>query len=96
MLWQGASSALNKKGPAYVDFKKESRAPLLLIAGTNDHVVPQSVVAKEFAAYDKKDTTGHPVVEYKTFEGKTHGIVNQAGWQEVADYALSFIDKHVK
>ena len=30
------------------------------------------------------------------FEGRTHGIVNQKGWQEVADYALAFVDKYVK
>jgi len=96
VLWQGALGGLSEKGPAHVDFKKESRAPLLLIAGTIDHVVPESVVAKEYAAYEKQGKDGHSIVEYKVFEGRSHGIVNQTGWQEVADYALAFIDKHVK
>ena len=96
VLWQGVAGALSESGPAHVDFKKENRAPLLLTAGTKDHVVPQSVVAKEYAAYEKQGKDGHPVVEFKIFEGKTHGIVNQEGWQQVADYALDFVDKYVK
>jgi non-heme chloroperoxidase len=96
VLWQGATSGLSEKGPAHVDFKKENRAPLLLIAGTKDHVVPESVVAKEYAAYQKQGKDGNAIVEYKVFEGKTHGIANQKGWQEVADYVLAFVDKHVK
>jgi non-heme chloroperoxidase len=96
VLWQGVASALKESGPAHVEFKKECRAPLLLIAGTKDHVVPQSVVAKEFAAYEKQGKDKHSVVEFKVFDGKTHGIVNQEGWQQVADYALAFVDKYVK
>jgi non-heme chloroperoxidase len=96
VLWQGVAAALNKDGPAHVEFKKENRAPLLLTAGTLDHVVPESSVAKEFAAYEKLGKEGSPIVEFKVFEGKSHGIVNQPGWQEVADYALAFIDKYVK
>ncbi len=72
----------------------KTRAPLLLIAGTKDHVVPRVVVEKEFKAYKKGE--GQPTVELKLFEGKTHGIVNQAGWQEVADYALAFAERERK
>jgi len=34
-------------------------------------------------------------VEMKCFEGRTHGIVNQEGWEEVADYALNFVEEHL-
>ncbi|KAH8888622.1 alpha/beta-hydrolase [Thozetella sp. PMI_491] len=93
VLWEGALGGLKAKGPAHVDFRRECRAPLLLVAGTNDHVVPKSTVEKEFAAYDK---TGQAVVELKVFEGRTHGIVNQEGWKEVADYGIEFALKHTK
>jgi non-heme chloroperoxidase len=93
VLWEGALGGLKAKGPAHVDFRRECRAPLLLVAGTNDHVVPKSTVEKEFAAYDK---TGQAVVELKVFEGRTHGIVNEEGWNEVADYAIEFALKHAK
>jgi non-heme chloroperoxidase len=63
------------------------------MTGTNDNVVAQSTVEKEFAAYDKD---GPALVELKLLEGKTHGIVNQGGWREVADYALEFCEQHMK
>jgi alpha-beta hydrolase superfamily lysophospholipase len=96
VLWQGALGATSQSGPAHVDFKKENRVPLLLIAGSNDHVIPESVVSKEYAAYEKAGKGDQSIVEFKVFEGKSHGIVNQSGWQEVVDYALAFVDKHVK
>ncbi|KAE8334725.1 Alpha/Beta hydrolase protein [Aspergillus arachidicola] len=91
VLWQGALGGLSKSGPAHVEFDKSTRAPLLLISGTNDHVVTQSTVEKEFAMYDK----GPTVVELKVFEGRTHGIINQEGWEEVADFALEFCEGHL-
>ena len=30
------------------------------------------------------------VTEYKEFPGRTHFIIAQPGWQEVADYALAW------
>ena len=94
VLWQAALSGLSSGGAAHVDFKKECRAPLLLIAASLDHVVPQVTVQKEFDAYQKGD--GHPVVEMKVFEGRSHGIVNQKGWEEVADFALDFVERETK
>jgi len=94
VLWQAALSGLSSGGDAHVDFKKECRAPLLLVAASKDHVVAQSTVQKEFDAYKKGD--GQPVVEMKVFEGRSHGIVNQEGWAEVADFALGFAEREIK
>jgi len=85
VLWQGASGGLSKTGEAHVDFQKVTRAPLLLVAGTNDLVVPKSTVEKESAAYN-----GPALVEFKVLEGRTHGVVNQDGWEEVADFVLNW------
>ncbi|KAF3385435.1 hypothetical protein F1880_001701 [Penicillium rolfsii] len=94
VLWQGAKGMLKKSGPAHVEFSKPDRAPLLLIAGTNDHVVPIHTVQKEFDEYVA--AKGPAVVDLKIFEGRTHGIVNQYGWKEVADFAIAFAEKHVE
>ncbi|KAJ5703931.1 hypothetical protein N7493_011069 [Penicillium malachiteum] len=94
VLWQGVTGMLKKSGPGHVDFDKTDRAPLLLIAGTNDHVVPLHTVQKEFDAYIAAKTTA--TVELKIFEGRTHGIVNQDGWKEIADFAIDFADGHAK
>ncbi|KAF8867236.1 hypothetical protein BDZ45DRAFT_794962 [Acephala macrosclerotiorum] len=74
VLFQGVLGLLNKKSKGSVDFGKKDRAPLLLVAGTNDHVVPREVVEAE-----KKHYVGPAVVDFKVLEGRTHGIVNQAG-----------------
>jgi non-heme chloroperoxidase len=90
VLWQGALGVLGG-GDGAVDWKKADRAPLLLVAGTNDHVVPREVVEAE-----KKKYVGKAVVELKVFEGRTHGIVNQEGWEEVAGFALEWVKEKAK
>ena len=40
-------------------------------------------------------SAGSPaIVEYKEFAGRTHRIVSQDGWEEVADYALNWATTH--
>jgi pimeloyl-ACP methyl ester carboxylesterase len=90
ILWQGALGALGG-GDGAVEWRKADRAPLLLIAGTNDHVVPREVVEAE-----KKHYAGPAVVDLKIFEGRTHGIVNQEGWKEVAAFALKWVQEKAK
>lgn len=89
-MWQ-AASGLVIKGEAGVEWAKKDRAPLLLIAGTNDHVVPREVVEAE-----KKKYHGPAIVELKVFNDRTYGIVNQTGWKEVADFALNWVGEEAK
>ncbi|EHK49448.1 uncharacterized protein TrAtP1_010672 [Trichoderma atroviride] len=91
VLWQGAIGGLvHPKGVLHVDFNKDDRAPLILISGSKDHVVPPQTVKKEYKAYQK----GSGLVEYKEFEGRSHGIVSQEGWEDVLEYALEFVEKY--
>jgi hypothetical protein len=34
------------------------------------------------------------VVDLKEFPGRTHYVVGQDGWEEVADYALAWAESH--
>lgn len=43
VLWQGALANFNPHTPDQVDFHNDNRAPLLLIAGGADHIVPAAV-----------------------------------------------------
>lgn len=94
ILWQGLEGAFtlpgNAKSDGHVDFAKADRAPLLLIGGSMDNVVPPAVVRAELKHYK-----GPAVVEMKIFDGRTHGIVNQAGWEEVADFALEWVKAYI-
>lgn len=81
VLWQGAIGGLvHPKGVLHVDFNKHDRAPLLLISGSKDHVVPPQTVKKEYKAYQK----GSGLVEYKVFEGRS-----------VRTLSIHYDDRHV-
>jgi pimeloyl-ACP methyl ester carboxylesterase len=70
----------------YVNFKNDDRAPLLLIAGGEDHIMPPAVNKSNFKHY-KSDKA---ITEYKEFEGRSHYTCGEPGWEEVADYALAW------
>jgi len=86
VLLEGAFCNFNPKTALKADFAKSDRAPLLFIAGGEDHVVPASVNKSNAAKYAKSGA----VTELKEFPGRSHFTVGQAGWEEVADYALNW------
>jgi len=73
----------------WVNYKNDSRAPLLFIAGGEDHIMPPSVQqsnAKHYAT----DT----VTEYHEFPGRSHWTCGEPGWEQVADHALDWALEH--
>ena len=90
VLFQAAFANFNPHAATAVDFHNNDRAPLLLISGGNDHVSPASVVEANFKLY--RHSTA--VTEYKDFPGRTHYTLGQDGWEQVADYALSWAETH--
>jgi pimeloyl-ACP methyl ester carboxylesterase len=71
---------------AKVDFR-QSRGPLLLVAGDADHTIPAKL---NFANYRKYASAGS-VTDYKLFPGRNHGVLLQPGWEEVASYILDWL-----
>lgn len=74
---------------ARIDFVRP-RAPLLFIAGEEDHIIPISLVRSQYAA----QAVSPSITDFKSFPGRCHYIVGQPGWEEVADYALAWIDSN--
>ncbi len=68
-------------------FANTTRAPLLLIAGGSDHLVPASVVESTFRRYQKSTAR----TDYYAFPGRCHWIIAQDGWDEVAEFILRWI-----
>jgi non-heme chloroperoxidase len=68
---------------------KSVTCPVLVISGGQDMIVPASVVAQVAKKYQK--TTD---VTYKEFPNFAHAIHQQAGWQEIVDYAADWIKTH--
>jgi len=71
-----------------IDFKKP-HAPLLFIGGGSDHIFPVSLTQTIAGRY--KDSGSR--VDVKIFEGKSHFICGEAGWENVADYIIDWFEK---
>jgi len=86
VLFQAALANFNPHAATRVDFENDTRAPLLIIAGGVDHVSPPVVNESTAKLQGKSDA----ITAYKEFPGRSHYILGQAGWEEVADYALAW------
>ncbi len=91
VLWEGAFANFNPRTPLKLDFKNENRAPLLLIAGGSDHIVPAPVDRQASRRFER---SSEAPTEYKEFPGRSHFTIAQEGWEEVADYALDWALQH--
>jgi len=70
-----------------VDFKKP-HPPLLITAGEKDHIVPAVLNRSNFKKYK-----GSSITEFKEFAGRDHFLIGERGWEEVADYSLSWLER---
>ena len=73
-------------GAARVDLPPP-HAPLLMIAGDKDHIMPASLNRSNYKRYRKSPSR----TEFKEFPGRAHyTIIAGCGWEEVADCALEW------
>jgi alpha-beta hydrolase superfamily lysophospholipase len=73
-----------------VDFGNDSRSPLLIVAGADDRIVPAAVVRRNHRKYARSPA----VTDFREFAGRTHWIIAQEGWQEVAGFIADWIVSH--
>ena len=76
------------KDDTWVDYDNEGRAPLLFISGSVDHLMPPSIQRSNAKHWNDKVVT-----EVKEFEGP-HLLPAWPGWEQVADYALDWAERH--
>ena len=84
---KNTASTMNAKSPIRVDFSNGTRAPLLLIAGAKDRIVPPVINRRNFKAYAKSTAK----TDFKEFPDRVHWIIAQDGWDEVAGYAADWL-----
>lgn len=89
-IFQAALSNVTPGSAAAINFKNADRAPLLFIGGENDVIMPASLNRKNFRKYRHSPA----VTEYKEFAGRSHFIIGETGWEQVADYALDWALAH--
>lgn len=73
----------------WVDYHNDARPPLLFMAGGEDHLMPPQVQRSNAKHY--KSATITEIVE---FEGRSHLMPAEQGWEDIADYALDWSLKH--
>jgi pimeloyl-ACP methyl ester carboxylesterase len=89
VLFEGALANVAPHSPLQVDFSNSDRAPLLLVAGGEDHVSPESLTRSNYRHYAKSDA----VTELKEYAGRSHATLGQEGWEEVADHAITWAQR---
>lgn len=87
IFFQAALAVFNNA--TYVNFKNDRRAPLLLIAGSQDNVVPATQNRSNFKKYQRSSSK----TDFKEFSGRSHWIIAQEGWQEVAGYIENWLSQ---
>jgi pimeloyl-ACP methyl ester carboxylesterase len=89
IFFQGAMAPIDPRSPARVNFANGTRAPLLLIAGKQDHVVPAVVNRRNYRAYARSAAR----TDFREFAGRVHWIIAEDGWQEVAEHIAAWLDE---
>jgi pimeloyl-ACP methyl ester carboxylesterase len=75
---------------AAVDSGRAKRPPLLLIAGSADHISPVSLNRNILKLQSKASSA----TELKEYAGRTHFMAGMDGWEDVADYTLNWAVEH--
>jgi pimeloyl-ACP methyl ester carboxylesterase len=90
-VWDGVLANLTPGHRAtWVNYHNDARAPLLFIAGGQDHIVPAEVNKQNAERYAK--SAAH--TDYYEFPGRDHFTIGADGWIEVADYAHTWATEH--
>ena len=84
MLLQAAFAKFTPRSPTSVNFRNDTRAPLLLVAGGKDRVAPPSLVKANFNLYRQSKAE----TDYKEYPDQSHFAFLQE--TKVADYVLGW------
>lgn len=72
--------------------KNAKRAPLLLIAGERDRIIEPAMVQATY----RKQRQAPSTTAFKSFPGRSHFLMGEPGWEEVADFAIEWAAAHAR
>lgn len=70
-----------------INFRKRHE-PILFVSGEHDHIFPPGLTKRIVRKYKDKNSK----VDLKIFEGKSHFICGEKGWEKVADFVLNWYE----
>jgi pimeloyl-ACP methyl ester carboxylesterase len=88
-FFQAGYANFNPNAVTKVNYRNPQRPPLLLVTGAEDRICPPSVNRANF----KKQRQAPSATDCKEYPGRCH-FPGQDGWEEVADYILSWTTEH--
>ncbi|CAN5565491.1 alpha/beta fold hydrolase [soil metagenome] len=91
-LFQAATANFNPWTEAKVNSKNPERGPLLIVSGEKDNTVPWAIANASF----KRQKRNAGVTEIVEMANRGHALVIDSGWREVADTALTFVQRFVQ
>ncbi|MQY28932.1 alpha/beta hydrolase [Nocardia aurantia] len=86
-LFEAAAANFSLHSPAKVNTDRDTGAPLLLIAGGQDHTVPEVITKATLKQYRHTDAP----TELLEFSDRGHSLTVDHGWPEVADACLTWL-----
>jgi pimeloyl-ACP methyl ester carboxylesterase len=88
-FFQAGYANFNPNAVTKVDYRNPRRPPLLLLTGAEDRICPPAVITSNW----KQQRKAASATEHKVYPGRCH-FPGQDGWEEVADYALTWAAAH--
>ena len=87
-LFEDAAANFVRRSPAAVDARLVDRGPLFLTLGAEARAVPLKVTRGGLRPVPQSgsDTSS-------TFEGRGHSLTIDSGWRNIADMALTWLEK---
>jgi alpha-beta hydrolase superfamily lysophospholipase len=89
-LFQAATANLVPGAATKVNYRNGGRAPLLLVTGGADNTVPPAMTRENLVRYRRSGA----VTELKEYPGRSHFTAGSPGWEEVADFVLTWAARH--
>lgn len=86
-LFEAASANFDPHSPAKVDTANAGRGPLLLVAGGEDHTVPEAVTRATLKQYRHSSAT----TDFLRFADRGHSLTIDHGWRDVAEATLTWL-----
>ena len=85
-LFQAVTANFDRHAATKVNFRNDTRAPLLILGGGKDHTVAAVSTRSNYKLQSKSKAA----TEYKEYADRSHWTCGEPGWEAVADHALDW------